>query len=106
MQTGPSSVNYVDSTFDGRPLVYHSDRQALSTARFRRACSLATANTYLVVVLVIVNHKNQLSQINPRDSIVLNPSDKLVVDSRTYCQLSSPTTVQFARRQSTFVELS
>jgi len=28
----------------GRPLVYHNDRQALSTARFRRAGSLATAD--------------------------------------------------------------
>jgi len=29
---------------DGRPLVYHSDSQALSTARFRRAGSEATAD--------------------------------------------------------------
>ena len=32
---------------DDRPLVYHSDRQALSTARFRRAGPLATADTCL-----------------------------------------------------------
>jgi len=30
---------------DSRPLVYHSDRQALSTVRFRRAGQLATAST-------------------------------------------------------------
>ena len=34
----------VDNTSDGRPLVFHSDREALSTARFRRAGSLATAD--------------------------------------------------------------
>ena len=33
---------------DRQQLVYHSDRQALSTARFRRAGSLATADTRLV----------------------------------------------------------
>jgi len=35
-----------------RPLVYHSDRQALSTARFRRASQLATADTYLIYLLL------------------------------------------------------
>jgi len=30
---------------DNRPLVYHSNRQALSTARFRRTGQMATADT-------------------------------------------------------------
>jgi len=34
----------VPPSSDARPLVYHSDRQALSTARFRRAGRLATAD--------------------------------------------------------------
>jgi len=33
------------SSSDARPLVYHSNRQALSTAQFRRAGQLATADT-------------------------------------------------------------
>jgi len=33
---------------DGRPLVYHIGRQALSTARFCRAGSLATADTCIL----------------------------------------------------------
>jgi len=35
----------VDNTCDGRPLVYHTDRPLLSTARFRRAGISATADT-------------------------------------------------------------
>jgi len=33
------------SSSDARPLVYHSNHQALSTAQFRRAGQLATADT-------------------------------------------------------------
>ena len=46
-QTGPLSVNLVDNTSEPRCLttaVYHSDHQALSTERFHRAGSLATAD--------------------------------------------------------------
>jgi len=35
---------------DGRPLVYHSNHQALSTAQFRRAGQLATADTRSTLV--------------------------------------------------------
>jgi len=35
----------IPPSFDSRPLVYHNDRQALSTARFRRAGVLATADS-------------------------------------------------------------
>ena len=35
---------------DARPLVYHSDRQALSTARLRRAGQLATADACLLAL--------------------------------------------------------
>jgi len=35
----------VPPSFHARPLVYHSDRQALSAAQFRRAGQLATADT-------------------------------------------------------------
>jgi len=40
----------VDNSSDGRPLVYHSDRQALSAARLRRAGSIATVDTACVLV--------------------------------------------------------
>jgi len=34
-------ISWVDNTCDGRPLVYHSNRQVLFTARFCRAGPLA-----------------------------------------------------------------
>jgi len=39
-QTGPSSINSVDNTCDGRPLVYHNDYTALSAEHARRALYL------------------------------------------------------------------
>jgi len=40
----------VDNTCDSRKLVYHTDRPPVSTARFRRTGSSATADTcYLVL---------------------------------------------------------
>jgi len=44
----PGFQDWVDSTFelyDSRLLVYHSNRQAVSTARFRRAGLLAAVDT-------------------------------------------------------------
>ena len=35
----------VPPSSDARPLVYHSNHQALSTAQFRRACQLVTADS-------------------------------------------------------------
>jgi len=40
-----STMLTIPPSFDARPLVYHSDRQALSTARFRRAGQLASADS-------------------------------------------------------------
>jgi len=40
-----SSRLTIPPSFDSRPLIYHSNRRALSTARFRRAGLLATADT-------------------------------------------------------------
>ena len=57
-------------------------------------------------------NKYQLPLVDPRDGIVLQTElddqcDKLAIDSRRYCQLSSQTTIQFITlRTSTFVELS
>jgi len=54
----------VDNTSELRrstAVVYHSDRQALSTARFRRAGQLATADTCTIVLWTLIF----LSRSNP-----------------------------------------
>jgi len=45
---GVGLVGEAGHAYDGRRLVYHSDRQALSTARFRRASLLPTVETVSV----------------------------------------------------------
>ena len=46
----PSMINWaieVDNTSHGQPLVYHTDHQFLSIARFSRTGLSATADTFL-----------------------------------------------------------
>jgi len=45
----------VYKTADARPLVYHSHRQPLSTARFRRAGLITTADTGTVSLKVCMH---------------------------------------------------
>ena len=53
----------VPQSSDARPLVYHSDRQALSTALFRRAGLLASAGSCLCKHCRCLRHRRRLLQL-------------------------------------------